>query len=116
MKLHYIGVRICCGTTSLDSETDTFSQIIKNESKPAHELCAEKDLSAYSRFTRTKYVYFLRAGGGRGRQWIISLTWRYSYGEFMTLFSKTVAERTRPGQRQDVEEQGKFACYAARPF
>lgn len=29
-----------------------------------------------------------------------------SYGEFMTLFSKTVAERTRPGQRQDVEEQG----------
>lgn len=27
----------------------------------------------------------------------------------MTLFSKTVAERTRPGQRQDVEEQGTFA-------
>jgi hypothetical protein len=24
----------------------------------------------------------------------------------MTLFSKTVAERTKPGQRQDVEEQG----------
>ncbi|KAE9370706.1 putative snare protein [Stipitochalara longipes BDJ] len=62
MKLHYIG-------------------IIKNESKPAHELCAEKELSAYSRFTRN------------------------NYGEFMTLFSKTVAERTRPGQRQDVEEQ-----------
>jgi hypothetical protein len=30
----------------------------------------------------------------------------YSYGEFMTLFAKTVAERTKPGQRQDVEEQG----------
>lgn len=29
-----------------------------------------------------------------------------SYGEFMSLFSKTVAERTKPGQRQDVEEQG----------
>ncbi|PVH74533.1 synaptobrevin-like protein ykt6 [Cadophora sp. DSE1049] len=55
--------------------------IIKNESKPSHELCVEKDLSAYSRFTRN------------------------SYGEFMTVFSKTVAERTRPGQRQDVEEQ-----------
>lgn len=27
----------------------------------------------------------------------------------MTLFSKTVAERTRPGQRQDVEEQGRLA-------
>jgi synaptobrevin family protein YKT6 len=62
MKIHYIG-------------------IIKNEAKPAHELAAEKDLSAYSRFTRN------------------------NYGEFMTLFSKTVAERTRPGQRQDVEEQ-----------
>jgi len=62
MKIHYIG-------------------ILKNETKPAHELCAEKDLSAYSRFTRN------------------------NYGEFMTMFCKTVAERTRPGQRQDVEEQ-----------
>lgn len=62
MKIHYIG-------------------IIKNEGKPCHELVAEKDLSAYSRFTRNNYA------------------------EFMTLFSKTVAERTRPGQRQDVEEQ-----------
>lgn len=55
--------------------------ILKNEQKPAVELCAERDLSSYSRFTRT------------------------SVGEFMTLFSKTVAERTRPGQWQDVEEQ-----------
>ncbi|KAI9861955.1 MAG: palmitoyltransferase [Trichoglossum hirsutum] len=62
MKIYYIGV-------------------VKNESKPAHELCAEKDLSSYSRFTRD------------------------SYGEFMTLFSKTVAERTKPGQRQDIQEQ-----------
>ena len=31
----------------------------------------------------------------------------------MTLFSKTVAERTKPGQRQDVEEQDKtFHAYA----
>ena len=44
------------------------SQIIKNESKPAHELCAEKDLSAYSRFTRTKYVHPVRAGGRRRRE------------------------------------------------
>lgn len=62
MKIHYIG-------------------IVRNDSKPAVELCAEKELSQYSRFTRQ------------------------NYGEFMTLFSKTVAERTRPGQRQDVEEQ-----------
>ncbi|KAK2675912.1 Synaptobrevin [Fusarium oxysporum f. sp. vasinfectum] len=62
MKLHYIG-------------------ILRNESQPAHEIVAEKELSSYSRFTRN------------------------NYGEFMTLFAKTVAERTRPGQRQDVEEQ-----------
>ncbi|KAI9832702.1 MAG: palmitoyltransferase [Phylliscum demangeonii] len=62
MKLHYIG-------------------IIKNEERPAFELCCEKDLSAYSRFTRD------------------------NYGEFMSVFSKTVAERTKPGQRQDVEER-----------
>lgn len=32
------------------------NQIIRNESKPAHELVAEKELSSYSRFTRNKYV------------------------------------------------------------
>ncbi|KAH6660699.1 putative snare protein [Truncatella angustata] len=70
MKLHYIG-------------------IIQNEQKPGVELVAEKELSAYSRFTRN------------------------NYGEFMTMFSKTVAERTRPGQRQDVEEQDyTFHAYA----
>jgi len=62
MKIYYIGV-------------------IRNETKPAYELCCEKDLSSYSRFTRD------------------------NYGEFMTLFSKTVAERTKPGQRQDIHEQ-----------
>ncbi|KAI9788006.1 MAG: palmitoyltransferase [Peltula sp. TS41687] len=62
MKIYYIG-------------------IIKNEERPAQELCAEKDLSSYSRFTRE------------------------NYGEFMSVFSKTVAERTKPGQRQDIEER-----------
>lgn len=28
--------------------------------------------------------------------------------EFMTVFAKTVAERTAPGQRQDVEQQGTY--------
>ncbi|KAM0338056.1 hypothetical protein ACHAPU_011460 [Fusarium lateritium] len=54
--------------------------IVRNQNKPAVELTSQTDLSAYSRFTRT------------------------SYSELMTLFSRTVAERTRPGQRQDVEE------------
>lgn len=63
--------------------------ILKNEEKPAIELCAERELSSYSRFTRG------------------------SVGEFMSLFSKTVAERTKPGQRQDVEEQSyTFHAYA----
>lgn len=62
MKLYYIG-------------------ILKNDTKPAQELCVEKDLTSYSRFTKQ------------------------NYGEFMSVFSKTVAERTRPGQRQDIEEK-----------
>ncbi|KZF21222.1 snare-like protein [Xylona heveae TC161] len=63
MKLFYIGV-------------------LKNEKpSPAVELCAEKDLSTFGRFTR---------GGA---------------SEFMTFFSKKVAESTGAGQRQDVEEQ-----------
>ncbi|RBQ93344.1 hypothetical protein VDGD_20359 [Verticillium dahliae] len=37
MKLHYIGV-------------------IRNQEKPAHELVSEKELSAYSRFTKNKYA------------------------------------------------------------
>ncbi|WZH41417.1 Synaptobrevin like ykt6 [Fusarium acuminatum] len=73
MKLHYIGV-------------------LRNESQPAHEIVAEKELSSYSRFTRNKSVIPFDAVAS-------------PYGEFMTLFAKTVAERTRPGQRQDVEEQ-----------
>ncbi|CAG9997936.1 unnamed protein product [Clonostachys byssicola] len=55
--------------------------IIRNDSQPAHEIVAEKELSAYSRFTRNNYA------------------------EFMSFTAKTVAERTRAGQRQDVEEQ-----------
>ena len=34
----------------------TTYQIIKNESKPAHELVSEKELSTYSRWTRNRYV------------------------------------------------------------
>lgn len=45
-----------------------------------------------------------------GRMFVRMLMF-YSYGEFMTLFSKTVAERTRPGQRQDIEEQGRLFHY-----
>ncbi|KAK0621358.1 Longin-like domain-containing protein [Bombardia bombarda] len=70
MKLYYIG-------------------ILNNTQKPALQLCAEYELSEFSRFTRNEY------------------------GNFMTMISKTVAERTKPGQRQSVEEQDYVVhCYA----
>ncbi|KZZ95757.1 synaptobrevin [Ascosphaera apis ARSEF 7405] len=63
--------------------------IYRNETRPAVELCGEKDLSSFGRFTRD------------------------SYGEFMSLFARTVAERTRAGQRQDIEENGyTFHAYS----
>ncbi|KAL2005143.1 hypothetical protein VTN00DRAFT_2993 [Thermoascus crustaceus] len=70
MKIFYIGV-------------------LRNDSKPAIELCGERDLSSFSRFTRD------------------------NYNEFMMLFCKTVAERTQPGQRSDIEEKSyTFHVYA----
>ncbi|KAK3333179.1 Longin-like domain-containing protein [Podospora appendiculata] len=69
MKVYYIGV-------------------LNNTKKPALQLCAEFELSEFSRFTRGEY------------------------GNFMTMISKTVAERTKPGQRQSVEEQDYVVhCY-----
>lgn len=63
--------------------------ILDNTKQPAVQLCAEHELSDYSRFTRNEYA------------------------NFMTMISKTVAERTRPGQRQSVEEQDYVVhCYA----
>ncbi|GKT59154.1 LOW QUALITY PROTEIN: SNARE Ykt6 [Colletotrichum tofieldiae] len=101
MKLHYIG-------------------ILRNDSKPAVELCSEMELSTYSRFTRVHH-------DAQGRRlhhersacpeptlisqpnWIDDAVG--SYAEFMTLFSKKVAESTRPGQRQDIEEgDNTFHC------
>lgn len=63
--------------------------VLDNTKQPAVQLCGEYELSDFSRFTRGEY------------------------GNFMTMISKTVAERTRPGQRQSVEEQDYVVhCYA----
>ncbi|OAL35135.1 hypothetical protein AYO20_05612 [Fonsecaea nubica] len=63
--------------------------ILRNESAPAIELAVERDLSSFSRFTRD------------------------SYGEFMSVFAKTVAERTKPGVRADIEEKSyTFHAYS----
>lgn len=42
---------------------------------------------------------------------LASDVWVPSYAQFMSVFAKTVAERTKPGQRQDVEEK----CEALSP-
>ncbi|KAG4420711.1 hypothetical protein IFR04_006199 [Cadophora malorum] len=63
MKIYYLGM-------------------LKNDVTPAHELCAEKDLSAYGIFTRG------------------------TISDLMTLSAKTIAERTPPGRRQDVKSNG----------
>ena len=55
MKLHYIGVRREPPARLPDRiPTDASWQIIRTD-EPVHELCAEKELSAYSRFTKNKY-------------------------------------------------------------
>ncbi|CAG8440479.1 11924_t:CDS:2 [Diversispora eburnea] len=57
-----------------------FLTIFSTENDAAVNLAGEHDLSGFGFFQRS------------------------SVQEFMTFFSKTVAERTKPGQRQSVEE------------
>ncbi|KAL4998948.1 Longin-like domain-containing protein [Aspergillus recurvatus] len=64
--------------------------ILRNAQPDPIELCCERELSSYSRFTRG------------------------SISEFTTMFSKLLAGRTRPGQRQDVQEKDfTFHVYAS---
>ena len=55
MKIFYIGVSSSYYLGHTAPMLMPAHQILKNENKPAHELCVEKDLSSYSRFTRDKY-------------------------------------------------------------
>jgi synaptobrevin family protein YKT6 len=54
--------------------------ILRNDSQPAVQLASAQDLSTFSFFQRS------------------------AVGQFMTFFSQTIAERTKAGQRQDVED------------
>ena len=68
----------------VDDQISLFSlAILRNDVQPAVQLAAAQDISTFGFFQRS------------------------SVGEFMTFFSKTVAERTRAGQRQDVEENSE---------
>ncbi len=48
----YIGVSVA-STRMFDYRAD-LSQILRNDPQPALELAVEKDLSGFSRFTRTR--------------------------------------------------------------
>ena len=58
--------------------------ILRNDVQSAVALASAQDLSTFGFFQRS------------------------AVGEFMTFFSKTIAERTQAGQRQDVEENSNF--------
>lgn len=55
------------------------------------ELVAEKELTAYSRFSRDRYA------------------------SFMTVFAKIAADRTRPSERKTIEQQGFLFHTYTRP-
>ncbi|KAI4955266.1 hypothetical protein J4E91_001124 [Alternaria rosae] len=72
--------------------------VLKNETKPAIELCAERDLSSFGRFTRGSVGEFPEL-------WQVTRTEGHKLiAVQMSFTAKTVASRTLPGQRQDVEE------------
>ncbi|KAJ8114919.1 hypothetical protein OPT61_g3305 [Boeremia exigua] len=83
--------------------------IFNNEAKPAVELTHESDLSSYGRFTRGSIAEFVRP-------WLLTLQHcqpppqlyrehRAANLQQLSFFAGEVAQRTRPGQRQDVEEK-----------
>jgi synaptobrevin family protein YKT6 len=53
--------------------------ILRNDVQPAVQLAFAQDLSTFSFFQRS------------------------TVGQYMTFFSQTIAERTKAGQRQDIE-------------
>ncbi len=66
--------------------------MLDNTQQPAVQLCGEYELGEFSRFTRGEY------------------------SKFMLMFSKTVAERTKPGQRQSIEENGILPTILIYPY
>jgi synaptobrevin homolog YKT6 len=58
--------------------------VLYSDGKSTNELCNARDLSSWNIFQRG------------------------SVGEFLTFITKTVAERTKAGQRQDVEQDSIY--------
>lgn len=71
--------------------------------------CVEREISAHSVALRETSCVSLAPTRGDHADQVVS----NSYNEFMMLFCKTVAERTQPGQRSDIEEKSyTFHVYA----
>lgn len=81
---------VACRACQLQHMRLYYIGVLRNDNKPAFELSSAADLSSFG--------YFQRG----------------SVQEFMTFFSKTVAERTRPGQRQSIEENNYLGHVHAR--
>jgi len=82
-----------------------------------HRLCHHPDL-AHTVIMKVLSISIFQTEADGGNATVLatandlssfSFYQRGSAGEFMTFMSKTVAERTSPGQRQSVEEQGNLA-------
>ncbi|CAG7996675.1 unnamed protein product [Penicillium salamii] len=66
--------------------------VFRNDTQPALQLCGEKDLGSMS----------TRSASGQMNKLLTAFD---SYDEFLMLFTRTVAEKTKAGQRQDIEEK-----------
>ena len=85
--------------------------LIQVDVQPAKVVSAVYELASFSYFQRGRCVLQCVQFRSNCREWIElmqqSPTLPNSIQEFMTFFSKTLAERTKqPGQRQSVENQG----------
>lgn len=77
------------------------------------ELCSEKDLSSYCTSSPPPSSPSVSPPLATHSPNKTARFTRSSVAEFITLFSKTVAERTRPGQRQCIQEGSyAFHCFA----
>lgn len=71
--------------------------IVRREPSPAKILCSEFDLSSFNFFQKTRQIsYFVE----------VNILHCISGQEFLTFFSVTLSERTPPGVRQSVEQEG----------
>lgn len=100
MKLYYIGVRPLSRAAPTYNATNTPTRSSRTKRSPPTNYASRKTLAATPDSQETSPPSHPQSASSTSNPSV-----RISYGQFMSLFSKTVAERTKPGQRQDVEEK-----------